>query len=232
MTDPTRALYASVYRGDTTWNANLDARLARLESGSLDAKSRELIFVVGHLLNENGEAARYHQKRARKHGAINDDFRLILKILDFYRGLRIFQDAQKLVGFWRSGNFPEIRKPSNGSVQEIFEEIIRTRTYIANGFRVYSADGDWLRLYLERSDNIKASPKSLDDRLVQLVSLAVTLKNHRYSNNWNDGCIQVHDEKARALGASAQDILEVVQIIEICESSATALQGKQYLDLD
>ncbi|MBX3513853.1 MAG: carboxymuconolactone decarboxylase family protein [Xanthobacteraceae bacterium] len=234
MTDksPAAATYAEQFRSDPDWMDAFDNRMKRLESGELDKKSRELVFVVGHLINNYGEAAKYHQQRARRAGANDDDFRLILKILDFYRGLRIFQDAQKLVSIWRTGNFPELKAPVKGSTAEIYQKIIESRTYIANGFRVYGADGEWLKLYLQRSDAVKKSPKTLDERLVQLISMAITLKNHRYSNNWNDGCIQVHEDKSRALGTTPQQILEVVQILEICDSLFTAYQGQTLLELN
>lgn len=225
-------MYSQVFGSDQAWTACLTGRIARLEAGVLDPKTRELVFVVGHLINSYGEAARYHQKRAEEAGATKDDFRLILKILDFYRGLRLFQDAQKLVSLWRTGNFPELKPPLEGSVQDIYAKIIESRKYVANGFRVYAADGEWLKLYLMRSDLIKSSPKSINEKLVQLISLAVTLKNHRFSNNWNDGCIQVHEDKSRNLGAGPEEILEVVQILEVCESIQTAKEAKSNLLLD
>lgn len=61
--------------------------------------------------------------------------------------------------------------------------------------------------------------------------MAITLMNHRYSGNWNDGCIGVHEAKARSLGASAREVLEVVQILELCESERTAWEATQALDL-
>ncbi|MCC7348512.1 MAG: hypothetical protein IT538_14055, partial [Variibacter sp.] len=118
-----------------------------------------------------------------------------------------------------------------GSVDEIFQGIVESRKYIANGFRVYSADGEWLRLYLQRSDAIRRSPRSIDERLVQLLSMAITLKNHGSSDNWNDGCIQVHEDRTRALGSSAEEILEVVQIMELCDSMTTAWEGLTLLDI-
>ena len=66
---------------------------------------------------------------------------------------------------------------------------------------------------------------------MQLLSLAITMKNHGYSNNWNDGCIQVHEDKARALGAGAEEVLEVVQILELCDSMTTAWEGATLLDI-
>jgi alkylhydroperoxidase/carboxymuconolactone decarboxylase family protein YurZ len=210
----------------------LRQRLAIIESGTLGAKVRELIFVIGYLLNGYGEAARYHKARALAAGASQDDLRLILKILDFYRGLRGFQDAQMLLGLWRSGVFPEVKPPRNGSTDEIFRQIVESRKYIANGFRVYASDGEWLRLYLRRSDAIKASAKTVDERIVQLLSMAITLKNHGYSDNWNDGCIEVHEAKTRSLGTTDAEILEVVQIMELCDSMTTAWQGRNLLDLD
>ncbi len=230
--NPAAAIYIEQFRNDPLWIDAFEKRMKRLEGGELDEKSRELVFLVGHLINHYGEAARYHQQRARLAGASDDDFRLILKILDFYRGLRIFQDAQKLVSIWRSGSFPELKAPNLGSTEEIYRKILETRAGIANGFRVYGADGEWLKLYLQRADAVKSSPKTLDERLVQLISMAITLKNHRYSDNWNDGCIQVHEDKSRALGTTPQQILEVVQILEMCDSLFTAYQGRTLLDLD
>lgn len=225
------SIYEQAYGSDPEWHQGLQRRLERLEGGKLDPKTRELAFVCGYLVQRNFECARYHQERSRAHGATTDDFRLLVKILDFYRGLRTFQDAQKLLSFWRTGIFPEFKPPVKGSVQEIFGEIVETRKYIANGFRVYSADGEWLRIYLARSDAIKRSPRTLDERAIQLLSMALTLANHRYSENCNDGCIQVHEDKARSLGASQDEILEIVQILEVCDSVTTAWEGSTLLGL-
>ena len=127
--------------------------------------------------------------------------------------------------------FPEIKPPGDGKTDEIFAEIIATRKYIANGFRVYGADGEWLRLYLQRSNAIKQSPTTLDEREIQILSLAVTLKNHGYSDNFNDGCIEVHELKAKALGAGNEETLEIVQIMELCDSMTTAWEGRTMLEL-
>jgi alkylhydroperoxidase/carboxymuconolactone decarboxylase family protein YurZ len=225
------SIYELAYGNDAEWQHGLQRRLERLEAGRLDPKTRELAFVAGYLVHRNPDGARYHQDRARQHGATTDDFRLLVKILDFYRGLRTFQDAQKLLSFWRTGIFPEFKPPVKGTLQDIFAMIVETRKYIANGFRVYSADGEWLRIYLARSDAIKRSPKTLDERAIQLLSMALTLANHRYSDNCNDGCIQVHEDKARSLGATQDEILEVVQILEVCDSITTAWEGTTVLDL-
>jgi alkylhydroperoxidase/carboxymuconolactone decarboxylase family protein YurZ len=225
------AAYLEIYAGDEEWLDALRKRIARIEAGSLEPKIRELVYVTGYLVGRHGDAARHHQQRARGFGATDDDFRLLLRILDFYRGLRGFQDAQKLVSLWRTGNFPEVKPASEGTVQDTFREVVRTRKYIANGWRVYSADGDWLRLYLQRSDANRKAPRSLDERLVQLLSMAITLRNHRYSNNANDGCIQVHEDKSRALGTTEAEVLEVVQIFEICDSVTTAWEGATILGL-
>ena len=109
--------YYTLFANDPDWLDAARQRFARLEEGRLESKVRELVFVIGYLLNRYGPAARQHQQRARAHGATDDDFRLILKILDFYRGLRGFQDAQKLVSIWRSGVFPELKPPKSGTVR-------------------------------------------------------------------------------------------------------------------
>ena len=228
--DPVTA-YLEVFAGDPEWLDALRRRIARIQAGRLQPKVRELVFVTGYLIERHRDAVRYHQERARQAGATDDDFRLLLRILDFYRGLRGFQDAQKLLSFWRTGNFPEIKPAAEGSLQDAFREIVRTRKYVANGFRVYSADAEWMRLYLQRSDAIRQAPRTLDERLVQLLSMAITLKNHGYSNNWNDGCIQVHEDKSRALGTTDEEVLEVVQIFELCNSVTTAWEGSQLLEL-
>lgn len=228
----TELTYLAAFRDDPDWVDAARARLARIEAGKLAPRLRELVFVTCYLINRYPEATRLHKQRAQLHGATADDFRLILKILDFYRGLRVFQDAQKVLSFWRSGVFPIVKPAEHGSIDEIFQSVMETRKYIANGFRVYSADGEWLRLYLRRSDAIRRSPRTIDDGAVQLLSMAITLKNHRYSGNWNDGCIEVHEDKARGLGASAEEVLEVVQIMELCDSMTTAWEGLALLELD
>lgn len=222
--------YVDLYADDAAWLDAIRRRFERIEGGQLEPKIRELVFVAGYLVNRHGEAARIHQARARAAGATDDDIRLLLKILDFYRGLCGFQDAQSLVSFWRSGVFPEIKPAETGSVADTFAEVVRSRGYVANGFRVYAADGEWLRIYLARSDAIRAARHTLDERGVQLLSFALTLKNHRYSGNFNDGCIHVHEDRARAKGAGAEEILEIVQILELCESVTTAWEGRTLLD--
>jgi alkylhydroperoxidase/carboxymuconolactone decarboxylase family protein YurZ len=229
--NPAVTAYVEQFRSDAAWLDAFERRMTRVESGSLDPKARELVFVVGHLINNFGEAVKYHQERARLLGANDHDFTLILKVLDFYRGLRIFQDAQKLISFWHSGGYPELKAPETGSTAEIYQKILETRGGIANGFRVYGSDGEWLKLYLQRADAVKSSVKTLDERLVQLISMTITLKNHRYSNNENDVCIRIHEEKTRALGTTPQEIIEVVQILEICDSLLTAQQGRDLLAL-
>lgn len=231
QSNPAIAAYVEQFGSDAVWLDAFQKRMARVESGLLDPKARELVFVIGHLINNFGEAVKYHQKRARALGASDHDFVLILKVLDFYRGLRIFQDAQKLLSFWRSGDYPELKAPEKGSTAEIYKKILETRGSVANGFRVYGSDGEWLKLYLQRADAVKSSVKTLDERLVQLISMTITLKNHRYSNNENDVCIQIHEGKARALGTPPQEIVEVVQILEICDSLLTAQQGRDLLGL-
>lgn len=220
-----------VFEADKDWTANLEARIARLEAGTLEPRMRELVYAVGYLIADHTDAVRWHRDRAKAAGATDDDFRLALRILDFYRGLRGFQDAQKMVSLWRTGNFPEVKPPDEGTIADVFAHVVKTRRYVANGFRVYSADGEWLRLYLQRSDAIKRSPTTLDERRVQLLSMAITLENHGYSNNWNDGCVQVHEDKSRALGTTEAEILEVVQILEVCHSVVTAWQGARRLGL-
>ena len=229
--EPDCAVHARVFGKDESWTSLYRAREKRVAQGLLDEKTRQLVFVAGHLVNRYPEAARRHQALARAAGATAADARVIVKILDFYRGLRLFQDAQKLVSLWSSGNFPELLPPDIGAHQDIYDEILRSRAYIANGFRVYAADGQWLRLYLARSDAIKASETTLDAKAIQILSMAITLMNHRYSGNWNDGCIAVHEAKARSLGASAREVLEVVQILELCESARTVWEASQALDL-
>ncbi|MBK8324475.1 MAG: hypothetical protein IPL06_17620 [Betaproteobacteria bacterium] len=66
---------------------------------------------------------------------------------------------------------------------------------------------------------------------MQLLSMAITLENHGYSGNWNDGCVQVHEDKSRSLGTTQDEVLEVVQVLEICHSVATAWEGARYLGL-
>jgi len=224
--------YLAVFKGEPIWLDAMRERFARVEEGQLAPKLRELVFVAGYVINRYAAAAQHHRQRALAAGATDDDLRLVLKILDFYRGLRGFQDAQKLLGLWRSGLFPEVKPPRQGTLAEIYQKIIETRKYIANGFRVYSADGEWLKLYLQRSDAIKLSPRSIDERGVQLLSMAITLKNHGYSANFNDGCIEVHENKTRALGTSEAEVLEVVQIMELCDSMTTAWEGAELLGLD
>lgn len=228
---PVCTAHETVFRKNDPWVELYRSRQERVAAGALDEKSRQLVFVAGHLVNRYPDAARRHQVLARAAGATTADFRLIVKILDFYRGLRLFQDAQNVVSLWSSGNFPELLPPETGTHKDIYDEILRSRTYIANGFRVYAADGEWLRLYLSRSDAIKTSETTLDPKTIQLLSMAITLMNHRYSGNWNDGCIGVHEAKARSLGASAREVLEVVQILELCESERTAWEATQALDL-
>lgn len=218
--------YLRAFEGDERWLDAFARRFERVQRGVLDPKTRELVFVAGYLVRRYPDGARWHRERARAHGATEQDLRLVLKILDFYRGLQLFQNAQSVVSFWRSGVFPEVKPPESGSVADVFEQITRTRGYIANGFRVYAADGEWLRLYLQRSDAIRTTPHSLDERAVQLLSFAVTLANHGYSGNFNDGCIHVHEDKARAKGAGSEEILEIVQILELCASVVTAWEGR------
>jgi alkylhydroperoxidase/carboxymuconolactone decarboxylase family protein YurZ len=222
--------FCALFADDAAWLDAARKRFERIASGRLDPKLRELCFVVGYLLNRYAQAARFHQRRARAHGATGDDFRLIVKILDFYRGLRGFQDAQKLLSIWRSGVFPQVKPPLDGTIDAILRGIEQSRGYVANGFRVYAADGEWLRLYLQRSDAIRNARRSLDDRGVQLLSMAITLKNHGYSGNWNDGCIEVHEAKTRALGTGSDEVLEVVQILELCDSMTTAWEAASLLD--
>lgn len=223
--------HLAIFANDEAWTDALKARMQRLDSGALAPRLRELVYLVGYLLGNHEDAARWHRERAREAGATDDDFRLLLRILDFYRGLRNFQDAQKLLGLWRSGNFPEVKAPNEGSTAEVYERILESRKYIANGFRVYGADGEWLKIYLERSDAIRRAPKTLDERQVQLLSMAITLANHGYSGNWNDGCIQVHEDKSRALGTTDAEVLEVVQILEVCQSVTTVSHGARVLGL-
>jgi alkylhydroperoxidase/carboxymuconolactone decarboxylase family protein YurZ len=224
-------VYGEVFGDDANWMDAFAKRQAHLEGGKLSRKMRALIFVVGFLVNRYPDATRVYQAQAKQAGASAGDFRLLLKFMDFYRGLRGFQDAQRLVSFWKTGLFPEIRPPHDGKTDEIFAEIVATRKYIANGFRVYGADGEWLRLYLQRSNAIKKSPTTLDEREIQILSLAITLKNHGYSDNFNDGCIEVHELKAKALGAGNEETLEIVQIMELCDSMTTAWEGQDMLEL-
>lgn len=224
-------VYGDVFGDDANWMDAFAKRQAHLNDGKLSPKMRALTFVVGFLVNRYPAAARVYQDEARQAGASDGDFKVLLKIMDFYRGLRGFQDAQRLVSFWKTGLFPEIKPPHEGKTEEIFAEIVATRKYIANGFRVYGADGQWLRLYLQRSNAIKRSPTTLDEREIQILSLAITLKNHGYSDNFNDGCIEVHELKAKSLGAGHEETLEIVQIMELCDSMTTAWEGRTVLDL-
>ncbi|MBK7471621.1 MAG: hypothetical protein IPI73_14390 [Betaproteobacteria bacterium] len=223
------ALPHAVRRRPRLAGRRASARFARVEAGDLEPRVRELVFVAGYPLNRYGEAARASAAGPRTAPPTTTSG-LLLKILEFYRGLRGFQDAQKLVSFWRSGVLPEIKPPLAGTTDEIYRGITASRGYIANGFRVNGADGEWLRLYLQRSDAIKRSPRTIDERAVQLLSMAITLKNHGYSDNWNDGCIQVHETR-RARGAGSAEVLEVVQIMELCDSMTTAWEGATLLDL-
>ncbi|MBK8324476.1 MAG: carboxymuconolactone decarboxylase family protein [Betaproteobacteria bacterium] len=74
--------YLRVFADDPEWVDTLHARIARVEAGRLEPRLRELVYVVGYLLARHGEAARWHQQRARAHGASDDDLRLLLRILD------------------------------------------------------------------------------------------------------------------------------------------------------
>lgn len=230
-TERPQDVYREVFGDDADWMDAFTKRDAHLASGRLSPKVRALVYTAGFLLNRYPDAARAYQAEAKRAGATAGDFRVLLKILDFYRGLRGFQDAQRLLSFWKTGLFPEIKPPRDGALAEIFAEIVASRKYIANGFRVYAADGEWLRLYLQRSNAIKKSPTTLDEREIQLLSLAITLKNHGYSDNFNDGCIEVHELKAKALGAGNEESLEIVQILELCDSMTTAWEGRNALEL-
>lgn len=219
------AAYMEFYGDDPSWIQNMAERLKALEGGILTPKQRALVFTAGLLVVGETDAAREYAAKARAAGATDADLKLIARILEHYRGLRLMQDAQKIVTFWCEGHFPKIRETANDVVEEMLSDIEKSRGYIANGFRVYSADGNWLRLYIGRSDANKAYGHTLTPAEVQLLSFVITMRNHMYSANFNDGCILVHERLARKGGMDSRHILESLQILEVCDAMVTRRQA-------
>ncbi len=219
------AAYMAFYGDDPAWTANMSERLDALESGVLTPKQRALVFTVGLLIVGDEEAAREYAGKARAAGATDADLRFIARILEHYRGLRLMQDAQRIVTFWCEGHFPKLRESQGATIDEMLSEIEKSRGYVANGFRVYSADGNWLRLYIGRAEANKAYGHTLTPAEVQLISFVITMRNHMYSANFNDGCILVHERLARKGGMDSNHIIEALQILEVCDSLMTRRQA-------
>lgn len=217
--------YMAFYSDDPAWTQNMTERLAALDAGVLTAKQRALVFAITMMIIGDLDGAGEYAAKARAAGATDADLKFMARILEHYRGLRVMQDAQKIVTFWSEGHFPKLRGGEDGAIEEMLAEIEQSRGYIANGFRVYAADGNWLRLYIGRAEANKAYGHTLTPAEVQLLSFVITMRNHMYSNNFNDGCILVHERLARKGGMESAHIIEALQVIEVCDALMTRKQA-------
>lgn len=226
-TDAARA-YRALYADDAAWIAAWDARLARIAAGPLSARMKALVLAAGLLVAGDRAAAREYAGLARAAGASESDLRLLPRILEFYRGLKLFQDAQRVVTFWQEGHFPHLVEEEAGESAAILAGIENARGYLANGFRVYAVDGAWLKAYVARSAANRAYAQTLAFADVQLLSFAITLANHGFSGNFNDGCITVHERLARQTHDD-RAIVEVLQLLEVSLALATAREAAFFL---
>lgn len=218
------AAYMAFYDDDPAWTRNMSERLQALEKGVLTPKLRAMVFTVGMLIVGEEDAAREYAGKARAAGATDADLKFIARILEHYRGLRLMQDAQRIVTFWSEGHFPKLREAEGATIDDMLAGIEKSRGYVANGFRVYAADGNWLRLYIGRAEANKAYDHTLTPAEVQLMSFVITMRNHMYSANFNDGCILVHERLARKGGMDSHHIIEALQILEVCDAMMTRKQ--------
>jgi hypothetical protein len=144
-----------------------------------------------------GEAARQHQQRARA-AAPPTTTSGCAQDLEFYRGLRGFRTRRN----WSaSGARACSDQRAIGTTDEIYRGV-RPAAAIANGFRVNGADGEWLRhiCSVRMRSSARRGPST---SAVQLLSMAITLKNHGYSDEL-ERRHQCTRQGARARAGSAE----------------------------
>lgn len=99
---------------------------------------------------------------------------------------------------------------AKGRTEEIYGEIKKNFGMIPNFFRAQAAvDEAWLALNWERWKAIMGNDRSLSRKTKELVAVAVSIVNGC------EYCKAVHENVAKAMGASEEEIIELKEVIEL-----------------
>lgn len=102
---------------------------------------------------------------------------------------------------------------ATGKVKQIFEEINSALGMVPNFFRAQAAlDADWLELNWMRWKSIMGRQRTLDRKTKELIAVAVSLTNNcQY-------CSLAHEAMAFMVGANADEIKEMKEVVELYTS--------------
>jgi uncharacterized peroxidase-related enzyme len=107
---------------------------------------------------------------------------------------------------------------ATGKAAEVYADIKATFGMVPNFFKAQAAvDPQWLALNWQRVKHIMLSSGGLDRKTRELIALAVSAVNHC------DYCSLAHETMAMMAGATAQEVHQTKQIIELfCSFNAIA----------
>ena len=102
---------------------------------------------------------------------------------------------------------------ATGKTKEIFDEIRAGFGMVPNFFRAQAgADPEWLELNWNRFKTIMGKQRSLDSKTKELIAFAVSIVNKC------EYCSLAHEAMAMMAGASKQDIVETIEVVELFSS--------------
>lgn len=102
---------------------------------------------------------------------------------------------------------------ATGKVKQIFGEITGAFGMVPNFFRAQAAlDPDWLELNWMRWKSIMGRQRTMDRKTKELIAVAVSLANNcQY-------CSLAHEAMALMVGANADEIKEMKEVVELYTS--------------
>lgn len=116
----------------------------------------------------------------------------------------------------------DLREAANARVDVVFDEIQAAIGMVPNFFKMQAeADPQWLELNWNRWKVIIGQQRSLDRKTKELIMVAVSIaKNCPY-------CSLAHKAAALAAGATKQELLEAMQVVELASSFTTIADALQ-----
>lgn len=104
-------------------------------------------------------------------------------------------------------------REATGKAKDLLDEIRNSFGLVPNLFRAQAAiDPDWLELNWQREKMIMLSEGALDRKTKELLAMTVALLRNC------DYCALAHEALARKVGASAAEVYEAKQVIELFSS--------------
>ncbi len=102
---------------------------------------------------------------------------------------------------------------ATGKVKEVYEDIQKAFGMVPNFFKAQAAvDPNWLELNWLREKQIMIADSALDRKSKEIIALVVSMVNGC------EYCSLAHENMARMVGASKDEINEVKKVVELFSS--------------